>query len=653
MSLPAPNLDDRHFQDLVDDAKRLVQQRCPEWTDHNVSDPGVTLIEAFATMVDQLLYRLNQVPDRHYVKFLELIGVHLFPPTAARAEVTFWLSAPQRDTVRVPAGTEVATLRTEAEEATAFTTVRDLEIPPVEVVELGAAMADGGVFLHEETVKGESGFLCFDRRPQPDDALLVGLSEPVPGGAVMLRLECSIEGVGVDPDDPPIVWEAWDGRGWAPCDLDEDQTGGLNQDGDVVVHVPASHTASIEGSRRAGWLRCRVVPSRPRQTQYTDSPQIDRVTSFTVGGTTEAVHAEIVHRELVGTSEGVPGQRFPLQRRPVVPTEEPMVLEVVGDAGSNGGMEQWQVVDTFADSTEEDRHFVLDEVAGEIQLGPAVREPDGTLRHYGWVPPKGALLRVRSYRTGGGQRGNVARRAIRVLKSSVPYVARVENRRPASGGVNAEDIENAKLRGPILLHTRNRAVTARDYEQLALGAAPDVARVRCIAADLSGQPGLIRVLVAPSAQDDELGRLRYDQLVPTDETLRRIAECLDERRVIGARILVGPPGYQGLTVVATLRARPRTDPQELRLAALGALYRYFHPLTGGPDGTGWPFGRPALAGEVHAVLQRVRGTELIEEARIFAADPQNGVRGEEVQRLDLSPHQLVLSYEHRVRVHRG
>ena len=44
--LPAPNLDDRTFQDLVDDAKRLVQQRCPTWTDHNVSDPGVTLIEA-------------------------------------------------------------------------------------------------------------------------------------------------------------------------------------------------------------------------------------------------------------------------------------------------------------------------------------------------------------------------------------------------------------------------------------------------------------------------------------------------------------------------------------------------------------------------------------------------------------------------------
>src|SRR5215468_9004673 len=84
MPLPAPNLDDRRFQDLVDDAKRLVQRRCPEWTDHNVSDLGVTLIETFAYMTDLMLYRLNRVPDRLYLKFLELIGLPLFPATAAR-----------------------------------------------------------------------------------------------------------------------------------------------------------------------------------------------------------------------------------------------------------------------------------------------------------------------------------------------------------------------------------------------------------------------------------------------------------------------------------------------------------------------------------------------------------------------------------------
>ena len=105
-----------------------------------------------------------------------------------------------------------------------------------------------------------------------------------------------------------------------------------------------------------------------------------------------------------------------------------------------------------------------------------------------------------------------------------------------------------------------------------------------------------------------------------------------------------------MTVVATLRPRSRTDPQQLELAALEALYRYFNPLVGGPDGAGWPFGRPALVGEVHAVLQRVHGAELVEEARLFPANPATGWHGDEVQRLDLGPHQLFLSYEHQVRV---
>src|SRR6266446_7602821 len=130
MALAAPNLDDRDFQALVDEAKRYVQQHCPEWTDHNVSDPGVTMIELFAHMVDQLIYRLNRVPDRHYIKFLELIGVRLLPPTAAETDVTFWLSAAQPETLTIATGTEVATIRTETEEAIPFQVTRSLDIVP-------------------------------------------------------------------------------------------------------------------------------------------------------------------------------------------------------------------------------------------------------------------------------------------------------------------------------------------------------------------------------------------------------------------------------------------------------------------------------------------------------------------------------------------
>ena len=93
----------------------------------------------------------------------------------------------------------------------------------------------------------------------------------------------------------------------------------------------------------------------------------------------------------------------------------------------------------------------------------------------------------------------MAAEAISILKSSIPYVARVENRRPAAEGVDGEDIENAKVRGPILLRTRGRAVTTEDYEQLAREAAPEVARVRAVPAGDGVDAGAVRVLVVPAA----------------------------------------------------------------------------------------------------------------------------------------------------------
>src|SRR5512137_1701303 len=113
MALQAPNLDDRKFQDIVTEARKKIPLYCPKWTDYNLSDPGITLIELFAWMVDILLYRLNRVPDKNYIKFMELIGIHLEPPKPAIANVTFRLSAPQPELLTIPRGTEVATVPTE------------------------------------------------------------------------------------------------------------------------------------------------------------------------------------------------------------------------------------------------------------------------------------------------------------------------------------------------------------------------------------------------------------------------------------------------------------------------------------------------------------------------------------------------------------
>src|SRR5438128_12276282 len=106
MPLPVPKLDDRTFQDLVNETKRLIPRYCPEWTDHNISDPGVTLIELFAWMTDLLLYRINRIPDRNYIAFLNLMGVRLQSPRPAVADITFRLSAAQPETVTIPQGAE-------------------------------------------------------------------------------------------------------------------------------------------------------------------------------------------------------------------------------------------------------------------------------------------------------------------------------------------------------------------------------------------------------------------------------------------------------------------------------------------------------------------------------------------------------------------
>lgn len=644
MALPVPNLDDRRFQDLVDDAKRQVQQRCPEWTDHNVSDPGVTIIELFAWMTDQVLYRLNRVPDRNYVKFLEMIGVKLFPPTAARAPVTFWLSAAAKEVLSVPAGTQVGTLRTETEAAVIFTTVDGLKIVPVTRGAVATAAGDGAPEERTADLDKGEGFLCFEKEPKPGDALLVGLSDAAPSCAVTLRFKCDIEGVGVDPDWPPLAWDAWNGEAWEPCEVDRDATGGLNKDGDLVLHVPKTHAVSVIAKQRAGWLRARVTEAEEDQPPYSASPNIKALSVFTIGGTADAIHGDVVTDEQIGVSEGVAGQRFALKRRPVTPGETPEVLEVSDGAG----WAEWTQVPDFAGSGPDDKHFVLDATTGEIQLGPAVRERDGRLVNYGAVPPKDAHLRVRSYRTGGGRAGNLAAGALSVMKSSIPFVARVENRHAAQGGVEGEDIEDAKIRGPITLRTRGRAVTVEDFEHLAREAAPEVARVRCVPAATAEEAGGVRVLVVPAAAGGGSARLHFEQLLPAEETLEKIVARLDECRLVGTRLLVEPPSYQGITVVARLKARPRVNAVRLQQQALEALYSYFHPISGGPDGTGWPFGRPVQVGEVYAVLQSLRGTEMVEDARLFGADPITGKRGEQTQRLDIDPHALVFSYEHQV-----
>ena len=652
MALPVPHLDDRHFQQLVDDAKRLVQQRCPEWSDHNVSDPGVTLIEAFAQMVDQLVYRLNRVPERHYVKFLELLGLELHSPAAARGEVTFWLSAPRPQTVHVREGVEVSTDRTDVLGAVVFSTTKELEIVPCSFSRLRAerlvVAADGNKKPQIDltpALDGEEAVPCFSDRPLPGEALLIGLSNAVPSCAVRLQVECPVAGIGVDVRRPPLRWEAHTPDGWVACALDADETGGFNRSGTITLHVPPGHRASVlQGGQLAGWLRCSVVPPQEGQWAYEATPRIRYISAATVGGTVGVVNAEVVCDEVLGRSDGTPGQRFPLARNPVIAWEEPSVLLV-----RDGEEEQeWHPVPHFADSGAQDRHYRIDPVAGEVHFGPAVREADGSLTRYGATPPPRAVLRLAAYRVGGGRRGNVARSRLAVLKSSVPYVHSVLNRDPTSGGADIESLDNAKLRAPVMLRARGRAVTAEDFVELARDVAPGAARLHCIDGT---QPGEVRLLVVPEVTGNALGYIEPEALVPRDEMLTAIRDHLDARRLIGTRLVVTAPRYERLTVIVEARCLPRHRSEDVRDEVLRAVHRLLDPIRGGPDGRGWPFGCAVHAHMVHAALAGLPGLDLSREVVVHLYPGDADVRRKgPVQRLDLAPDALVQSFDHQAMV---
>jgi predicted phage baseplate assembly protein len=476
---------------------------------------------------------------------------------------------------------------------------------------------------------------------------------------------CPVHAVAFHPTGDIVATAGLDGA-WAPCEVEADTTLGLIEAGHVILHVPAEHKNAHIGEQTA-WLRCRVRAVDDGQKAYDKSPElVGGIVARTIGGTVGALNAETVDNEVLGVSEGVAGQRLLLERRPLVPLpgNERHVLLV----GEERETEAWEEVQTFATADADSKQFIVDYVAGEVRLGPAVRERagNGTEKHthYGAVPPKGALLRLKRYMTGGGRRGNVAERKLTVLRTPIANVAAVVNRRAASGGVDGEDIENAKLRGPITLRTANRAVTAEDYEQLAREAAPELARVECIPAtdeahaDESHE-GEARVLVIPNVEAVN-GRLRFEQLVPPVEMVNRIRAYLDQRRVIGVRILVSPPKYHGITIAAKLVARTEYDPGDVKERALNALYETFNPLSGGRDGNGWEFGRPVLQGDVYAVLQSVSGVERVDDCRLFDANPltgertpivtRNGRPGEQAAKIEVavSRYATVFSYRHYI-----
>ncbi len=668
MPLAAPKLDDRHFQDIVDEAKKRIPYYIEEWTDHNVSDPGVTMIELFAWMTDIILYRLNQVPDLHYVKFMEMLGLRLKEPVPARVPVTFWLSAPLESPVTIPAGTEVSSTQTETEPSIIFTTDEGLTLrPPVPVVLLSSVMneAEERVIVRhdvERLRRGVDKAAVFSPRPQENDALYFGFSEDISHYFLGLELTCDPGGgAGIDPNLPPYVWETSTGAldaPWVRCELDpgEDTTKGMNVSGRIRLHLPQMGKQSVD-KENLFWLRVRVLARSEYEAgirPYRSTPSLQQVTLATWGGTTTATHAQQISKEVLGVSDGSSGQRFQLQVTPILQRQSGETLLVYEDEEP----EAWIEVSDFSLSGPHDPHFTLDSVTGELRLGPAIRQPDGSMRRYGRIPPRGARLVFRRYRFGGGLEGNVLAGVLNTLKTSIPYIDRVNNRVPASGGLDAETLEAAKMRAPALLRSRNRAVTEADFEFLTRELLRDTGwsqyRVKCLqprpARESRVIPGQVYVLIIPhiSNPDDRL-RPKASQLqLEQGEVYQRLMAYLDERRLLTVRLDVRAPVYHWVAVRVSVHAEEGANHARVESEVLTRLYRFLNPLIGGTDGQGWPFGRDLVVSDVYQCLLGVPGVQYIRQVEIFLTAPNEGPRGNAVDTVEAVGHGVIASGVHEV-----
>lgn len=664
MALPKPKLDDRQFQDIVDEAKKRIPHYTKEWTDHNVSDPGVTLIELFAWMTDILLYRLNQVPDRHFIEFMEMLGITLREPIPAKVPVTFWLSQPQEAPVVIPAGTEVASTQTETEASIVFTTDEDLRVLSPElrtVLSRSRSRESGNVRFREQNLRrleaGFGGFDVFSAVPQVDDALYFGFGNDLSHHILGFQMDFDpAGGAGVDPTLPPYVWEASTGDPtdrWERCDVEIDTTRSMNTAGRIRIHLPKMGTYDFEQGDHY-WVRARIkeisaLEQREGMQAFEKTPVLRRANVATWGGTTPATHAQLITNEFLGQSDGTPGQRFSLQHKPILNRlpEETLIVQVEGRVPQT-----WDEVPDFSASDAAATHYTLDGITGELRLGPAVRQQDGTMKLYGAIPPRHANLVFRRYRYGGGQDGNVQTGVLNTLKTAIPYVARVSNRTAAWGGLDAESLESAMMRVPSLLRSRDRAVTESDYEFLATQARPaSIGRVRCLQPRPSEAgrvaPGQVYLLVIPRVSNAG-SYLEPEELTLNPDDVQALNTYLDERRMLTTRLDIRPPAYYWVACRVQLRAAPGVAQATVEAEALRRLYRYLNPLTGGPKGTGWPFGRDLFISDVYQCLQGMPDVQFIRGVQMRVAREGGAGQGDPVESVEVIAHGVVASGIHEI-----
>lgn len=618
MPLEAPQLDNRRFEDILREAQLRIPRYSPEWTDFNESDPGITLVQLFAWLTEMMLYQMNRVPERNYIKFLQLLGIELQPAQSATVHLEIQANAQATELQSLPPRTQVQGQPPEGDPVT-FETLEGLDLiqPPLESLQVfdGAAFTD----VSELNQSQETSFPPFGWLAPIGSALYLGFSKdagadrPFPRQMrfrVFLPSE-SLAGIPVSCNEqqqapaPPVtlVWEyrpEANPTRWRRLSVFKDDSVAFTREGYLLVEGPKDPKRTKEGKdpEERFWLRVRLAGNSYPAGRI---PEIDFIRPNTI----EAENLSTIQDEILGDSDGLPDQVFTLGRRPV--RGESLELATIERVGEQETVENWTRVDDFLASGTEDQHFTLNDNKGEIQFGNGKR---------GLIPPAGIEIIARSYRAGGGAAGNVAGATKWSLATSA--VGEVITERPATGGRDEQQVEDLKAIAPRLLRSRDRAITREDFAVLAsqAGEVHKATAIPLAHPDHPGVevPGAVTVVIVPDADVQDLAPK------PSADLIDRVCHYLDDRRPITTELFVKGPEYKQIKVEARVEANPYAAFDTVARDAVQAINEYLDPLgrkaearQGVENGSsasttaeGWKFGLELFPTSLFSVIAKVK-----------------------------------------------
>jgi len=505
-----------------------------------------------------------------------------------------------------------------------------------------------------ETVQGADGepLTPFVGLPDDEQTLYLGFDARLQEGPINLHLPMTDKAY-PRGFDPGIRWEYCENptsASWKKLDV-YDGTEGLTERGIVSVNFPEPTEAFELFGERRHWVRARVTrdsfvtgstgatePDADAEsggrTEPTAAPEagvagregsdVDLArppTLVAITPNTQWAYNERTVEETLGGSDGSPDQTFDCDHVPITEAEV-----WVNEAGALSGAERrefaaerlddtreedgefwvrWQEADDFLESGGSSRHYRLDRTSGRITFGDGQR---------GAIPPSGEHNVEAVYQTGGGSEGNVDAGAVTDLRSSISRIDAVTNRRPADGGTDVESLDGAVERAPRGIKNRGRAVSAEDFEQIAMEASRQLATVRCEPEmDEAGDrtPGWVTLLIIP--------RERRDRPTPSLELRERVSQAVGERApatLVGRdvkRIVVRGPDYAEASVETTVDTRGVESITNLKTTIEETLEGFFHPLTGGRDGEGWAFSRAPTLSQLATLVAETEGVDRVRE----------------------------------------